>query len=74
MYITIDIDVLDPAFAPGTGTPEPAGLSSRELFRSVRPLPGPHARVTCHDGERDSACTAALACTGVFRSHLREGI
>lgn len=31
-YISIDIDCIDPAFAPGTGTPEPGGLSSRELF------------------------------------------
>ncbi|MDO8628730.1 MAG: arginase family protein [Nanoarchaeota archaeon] len=33
IYITIDIDVLDPAFAPGTGYLEPAGMSSRELFQ-----------------------------------------
>jgi len=32
LYISIDIDVLDPAFAPGTGYLEPAGLSSRELM------------------------------------------
>jgi len=35
-YLTVDIDVLDPAFAPGTGTPEPGGLSTRELLRAVR--------------------------------------
>lgn len=40
VYVSVDIDVLDPAFAPGTGTPEPAGLSSRELFRLVRGLAG----------------------------------
>ncbi len=32
VYITIDIDVLDPAYAPGTGTLEPNGVTSRELF------------------------------------------
>ena len=32
LYISIDIDVLDPAFAPGTGYLEPAGLSTRELI------------------------------------------
>ncbi len=32
VYISIDIDVLDPAFAPGTGTPEAGGLTSRELL------------------------------------------
>jgi agmatinase len=37
-YLTVDVDVLDPAFAPGTGTPEPGGLSSRELLYAVRTL------------------------------------
>jgi len=37
-YVSVDIDVLDPAFAPGTGTPEPGGLSTRELLRYLRPL------------------------------------
>ncbi|HEX5858653.1 MAG TPA: agmatinase [Microbacterium sp.] len=40
VYLSIDIDVLDPSFAPGTGTPEPAGLSSRELFATLRALTG----------------------------------
>ncbi len=35
-YLSIDVDVLDPAFAPGTGTPEPGGISSAELLRAVR--------------------------------------
>jgi len=35
IYVTIDIDVLDPAYAPGTGTPEPCGFSTRELFKSL---------------------------------------
>jgi agmatinase len=40
-YVSLDIDVLDPAFAPGTGTPEAGGLTSRELLailRSFAPL------------------------------------
>jgi agmatinase len=40
LYISIDIDVLDPAHAPGTGTPEIAGLSSRELVMMLRGLAG----------------------------------
>ena len=36
VYLSIDIDVLDPGMAPGTGTPEPGGLLSRELLRAVR--------------------------------------
>jgi agmatinase len=39
-YLSIDIDVLDPAFAPATGTPEAGGLSSRELLQIVRGLVG----------------------------------
>jgi agmatinase len=38
LYISIDIDVLDPAHAPGTGTPEAGGLTSRELLRMLRGL------------------------------------
>ena len=36
MYVSIDIDVLDPAHAPGTGTPEAGGLTSRELLAVIR--------------------------------------
>ena len=35
-YVTVDVDVLDPAFAPGTGTPEPGGMSSLDLLWAVR--------------------------------------
>ena len=38
LYVSIDIDVLDPAFAPGTGTPEAGGLTSRELLQILRGL------------------------------------
>ncbi|WP_349255600.1 agmatinase [Flexivirga sp.] len=38
VYISIDIDVLDPAHAPGTGTPEVAGITTRELFTVLRDL------------------------------------
>jgi agmatinase len=36
VYVSVDIDVLDPAHAPGTGTPEAGGLSSRELLATLR--------------------------------------
>ena len=39
-YISIDIDVLDPAHAPGTGTPEAGGLTSRELLAVIRATAG----------------------------------
>jgi agmatinase len=35
-FVSVDVDVLDPAFAPGTGTPEPGGLTSGELLRACR--------------------------------------
>jgi agmatinase len=35
-YLTVDIDVADPSCAPGTGAPEPGGLTSRELLKAVR--------------------------------------
>ena len=40
LYLSIDIDVLDPAHAPGTGTPEIAGITSRELVGILRGLQG----------------------------------
>ncbi|MEU5402273.1 agmatinase [Streptomyces sp. NPDC005963] len=38
VYLSIDIDVLDPAHAPGTGTPEAGGMTSRELLAMIRAL------------------------------------
>ena len=40
VYITLDIDVVDPAFAPGTGTPQVGGLSSAQILDLVRSLHG----------------------------------
>jgi agmatinase len=37
-YISVDVDVLDPAFAPGTGTPEPGGMASSDLLLACRRL------------------------------------
>jgi agmatinase len=38
LYISLDVDVLDPSFAPATGTPEPGGLATVDLLRIVRQL------------------------------------
>jgi agmatinase len=38
IFISVDIDVVDPGMAPGTGTPEPGGITSRELLDTVRRL------------------------------------
>ncbi|WP_405944496.1 agmatinase [Streptomyces sp. NBC_00932] len=62
VYVSVDIDVLDPAFAPGTGTPEMGGFTGRELLHLLRRLQGlnmiggdvvetapayDHAEITC---------------------------
>jgi arginase family enzyme len=38
VYLSVDVDVLDPAFAPGTGTPEPGGMDSADLLWACRRL------------------------------------
>ena len=38
LYISLDIDSVDPAYAPGTGTPEPGGLTSTDVLTAVRRL------------------------------------
>jgi formimidoylglutamase len=40
IYLSVDVDVLDPGMAPGTGTPEPGGLLTRELLRAIRRIVG----------------------------------
>jgi agmatinase len=40
VYLSVDIDVIDPGLAPGTGTPEPGGWSTRELIRILRGIEG----------------------------------
>jgi agmatinase len=68
IYISVDIDVIDPGSAPGTGTPEPGGLLPREVLRAVRRIaaavevaamdivevspPYDHAEVTSMAGNR----------------------
>ena len=47
-FVSVDVDVLDPAFAPGTGTPEPGGITSRELLRACRHV-GQHLDVVGAD-------------------------
>jgi agmatinase len=42
VYLTLDIDCLDPAFAPGTGTPEPGGLSTSQVLTCVEELADLH--------------------------------
>jgi len=43
LYVSIDLDALDPAYAPGVSHPEPGGLSVREVIGIIQALPGPIA-------------------------------
>jgi len=38
VFVSIDVDVLDPAYAPGTGTPEPGGMTSMDLLWAAREI------------------------------------
>ena len=49
VYVTIDIDVLDPAFAPGTGTAEAGGITSKELLGSIHAIAGSEVDVVGAD-------------------------
>ncbi len=40
IYISLDVDVIDPGMAPGTGTPEPGGMLTREVLRAIRRIVG----------------------------------
>ena len=64
IYTSFDLDVLDPAFAPGVGNPESIGISSRELFDMIYSLDG--KKVSCFDivelnPNHDNGATASLA-------------
>jgi agmatinase len=69
-YLTFDIDVVDPAYAPGTGTPSVGGLSSAEVLRLLRSLKGANivgADVVEVLPDRDpSGITALLAAHVMF--------
>jgi agmatinase len=68
VYVSVDIDVLDPAHAPGTGTPEAGGLTSRELLGLVRGLG--HAAVVGGDVVEVSPAYDHAEITAVAASHV----
>ncbi|MGO3832430.1 MAG: agmatinase [Microbacteriaceae bacterium] len=67
LYISIDIDVLDPAHAPGTGTPEAGGLTSRELLELLRGLK--HKNLVGADVVEVSPAYDHASITAVAASH-----
>jgi agmatinase len=68
VYVSIDIDVLDPAHAPGTGTPEAGGLTSRELLTMLRALPGD--RLVSADVVEVSPAYDHAELTGIAAAHV----
>lgn len=68
LYVSIDIDVLDPAHAPGTGTPEAGGLTSRELLELIREL-GRH-RIVGADVVEVSPAYDHAQLTGIAAAHV----
>lgn len=73
VYLTVDLDGLDPSAVPGTGTPEPGGLSYRQLVSLIKAL-GKHRRVVAADitelakieGSQVSEYTAAKIATKII--------
>ena len=68
IYVSVDIDVLDPAHAPGTGTPEAGGMSSRELLAVLRGLMG--AQVVSADIVEVSPAYDHAEITGIAAAHV----
>jgi agmatinase len=68
VYVSVDIDVLDPAFAPGTGTPEAGGMTSRELLAVLRGLAG--LRIVGADIVEVAPAYDHAEITGVAASHV----
>ena len=64
LYLSIDLDVLDPAFAPGVGNPEAVGISSRELYDLVTTLQNKKieaADIVELNSTYDNGATASMA-------------
>jgi len=82
VYLSIDIDVLDPGLAPGTGTPEPGGWTTRELIRILRGIEGLNvvgADVVevspAYDGSTEStALAAAQVIYEIMTSMVKRGL
>jgi agmatinase len=68
VYVSVDIDVLDPAHAPATGTPEAGGMTSRELLGVIRGLAG--LRVVSADIVEVSPAYDHAEITGIAASHV----
>src|SRR5262245_66439333 len=87
VYLSLDIDVIDPGLAPGTGTPEPGGMLTREVLRAIRQIvaavdlagmdivevspPYDHAETTAMAANR--AALEAISALAVRRASGKQG-
>jgi arginase len=69
LYLSLDLDVLDPAFAPGISHREPGGLSTRELLGLLQGLQGPivGADIVELNPERDPMGIATIAAAKLLK-------
>jgi agmatinase len=69
LYLSLDLDVLDPAFAPGVSHHEPGGMTSRDLLKIVQSLPVPivGADIVEYNPTRDSNNTTAMVAYKLFK-------
>lgn len=69
VYVTVDLDVLDPAFAPGVSHREPGGMSARELIRHLHAIPGQvvGADLVEFNPERDMDGMTATVCSKLVK-------
>jgi agmatinase len=69
LYLSLDLDVLDPAFAPGLSHPEPGGLSTREVLRIIQSLPEAPigADIVELNPERDPAGQTAMVAAKLLK-------
>jgi agmatinase len=82
VYLSVDIDVIDPGLAPGTGTPEPGGWTSRELIRILRKVEGLNVVgadivevAPAYDGVGEqTALVAAQVVYEILTSLVRKGL
>ena len=71
VYVSVDIDVIDPGMAPGTGTPEAGGLTSRELLATLRGLAGvPGLEVVSADIVEVAPAYDHAEVTGIAAAHV----
>jgi arginase len=76
VYLSLDLDVLDPAFAPGVSHHEPGGLSTRDVLRIIHNLPAPlvGADIVEYNPTRDLMDITAMTAAKLFKEIVAQMI